>query len=467
MKKFPLIISADLLKVLSLIDHQIARDLISMNGTCDTLLTQTFIDINVSDSKSITFIQSNKAGEILELEDDDLENEALIKSLHLIGKENGVYTTNRSGIKLGRFLNNHFPGKYVLSATGTQSTVDIETFVNMYKSTVTRKEAFALMDIVTGDDIAKFYNRSKYKDQNEGSLGNSCMKSVNSDYFDIYSKNPNKVSMVVLYGNTAKTNIKGRALLWKLEQPAGRYFMDRIYTNDYSDQHIFIDFAKQNGWLYKSDQSIGNAIALFDPLSKTKRAEACDVMTSLRPVKHRHFPYCDTMIYYNYNTGTLSNTQKFNPLCIIQSTGGDSQELRVVWSKYHGYSINKDYARYCIIGDDYVNKDEAIRVLNTGREGKNYAVPGSDGVVEMKFMLEDKEIKKYFLKNRCVWSDYLKTWIFEDSVVPVWADVDKTISVIEHKKRLNIEYFEFEGELYIKELVNFSGIQLKKKESVK
>lgn len=468
MKEFPLIISNRLLNVLLLIDHKIAKDLISLNGDKDILVTQTFIDIDPKNIGYITFIQPNKVETLLNIDEENIKDTSIINKLTTLDVKHAVYNSFRSSTRIGRFITGNFPGKYNNSVTGTQSDVDVETFVNMFKSAVNRETTFKLMDVVNGEKISYWYNYRKYYDQN-GSLGNSCMKSVSSDYFDVYTKNPDKCSLVIMYNNSTKQSIKGRALLWKLDIPEGRYFMDRIYTSNYADSQVFVDFAKSNNWLYKSDQSIGNQISIYDP-STSGSPKRMDMMTNLTRVSHRRYPYCDTMTDYSPNKGTLANNEKFGAELIMQSTGGGSQEIRTVYSKHHGCSISKDYAKYCLIGDDYVNRDEAVRVYNFGEEGqkrdKVYSVPGHDSIAKMDLRIKDGDgekstVSKWFPKDKCTWSPYLNSWVFTDSSVLVWTNTEKTTQVLEYIKRLDYTFCEIGGEYYVKDNVKKTTVKKK------
>lgn len=468
MKEFPLIISKRLLDVLSLIDHQIAKDLIELNGKSSTVISQTFIDIDVKDSRSITFVQSNKVYDILSVSEEIIQQDQLVLSkLKDVNIDHRIYSTNRSSTRIGRFVFNNFPDKYKNSANGSQGDADIETFSNMYKSVIERDVLFGLMDVVNGEDIAKWYSSSRYYEQN-GSLGSSCMKNEPKSTFDVYVKNTENCSLVILYADSRKRTIKGRALLWKLKEPQDRYFMDRIYTCNYSYQQLFFDFAKFNNWLYKSDQSIGVDIAICDPSSR--KVERMDLVSLATKEKYSRYPYCDTMAYFSYGNGTVSNNQKHGAQVQMQTTGGGYTELNNVWSKFNNTTIRKENSRYCLIGDDFVTKEQALRVYNWGEEGtkreKIYSVPNNELIAKMETVVmhegEAKKISKYFPKEKCTWSPFLKTWVFTDSSVLVWTNIDKTESVLEYIKRLDYSFVELSGEFYLKDNISLKTGNIKK-----
>ena len=79
--------------------------------------------------------------------------------------------------------------------------------------------------------------------------------------FNIYIKNPDVCRLVILREDD---KILGRALVWKLvsirsgvgEKFEGvEYFMDRQYTIKDSDVNKFRNFAKEQGWIYKTNNN--------------------------------------------------------------------------------------------------------------------------------------------------------------------------------------------------------------------
>ena len=129
---------------------------------------------------------------------------------------------SRSQLKIGKFINRLFPGKY--------TPKQIEDFTNEFKSvcdTTSDK-----IQIVEGYDIAYWYNKDNYYDIS-GSLGNSCMKSMKSDVFRIYTKNPEVCRLLII---TENNKLKARALVWKVtsrnkEDLPYEYFLSNRYGN--------------------------------------------------------------------------------------------------------------------------------------------------------------------------------------------------------------------------------------------
>jgi hypothetical protein len=110
-----------------------------------------------------------------------------------------IWSTSRNNIKIGRVV------RAILTAAKIPfADQEIEQFTNVYKATYDfAKDALKQFDIVKGDKIAYWYDNNdedRYVDGG-GSLNNSCMAEVSSDYFDIYTQNP-QVSLVILYGDS-------------------------------------------------------------------------------------------------------------------------------------------------------------------------------------------------------------------------------------------------------------------------
>lgn len=452
MKEFPLFISRKLRDKLNLIDHNISKEILSTYGDEKFKFPITFLDIDENDSSCLTFIQSNKAAQIFGVTDVKVfEDSDFMDDIYYIDEYHKVWNKYRSKIKIGRLINMLYPNKFEISSKGSQNKTDIESFTNMYKAMTDRDYKFSLIDIVSGEKIGYWYNYRQYANNDMGSIANSCMKAVNKIYYNIYMKNPESVSLIIMYSDETKSKIKARALLWKLETPEGRFFMDRVYTNDYSDEQIFIDFAKKNGWLYKSSQSMGYDVPIIDPLKDEIKPGKMDLYVKINPFRFRKFPYFDTLSLMNSKKLLLGNNYKHTPDRCMTYTDGGFQILETVFSKYYNDSINKSEAVYCQIDRDWVHRSDAVKVYNTNDK---YAIKDSPKIVYMTFRTNGKEIHKPFLKTNCVWSDYLKTWIYYESVVNVYLNLDKTEVGIDHKRRLGHEFFEVNGEYYADFLFN-------------
>jgi hypothetical protein len=134
------------------------------------------------------------------------------------------------------------------------------------------------------------------------------MKLKRGYYFDLYSKNPEVCSLVILYSDQGKISggkwvsqkIVGRALLWKLDD--GRVFLDRIYTIWDYDIKKYKAYAKHQGWI------------TTDSSGKKK--------CSLERVDFDCYPYVDTLHYLSRNPKFISDTPEHTTISVLRSQDG-------------------------------------------------------------------------------------------------------------------------------------------------
>ena len=240
-----------------------------------------------------------------------------------------IWSTSRNNIKIGRFVR-----ALLTSAKLPITDTELEQFTNQYKATYDfAKDALKQFDVVKGEDIAYWYNNGagdRYVDGG-GSLNNSCMSEVSSDFFDIYTQNP-QVSLVILYGDNGSiesekyvdTEIKGRALLWdaKLDGMDVK-FMDRIYTTYDADVELFKQFAEKNGWWYKKRQSMEPSEDFTDG-NTIRRSGTIEV--KLDGTDFEYYPYCDTICYIDKDTGMGSNKYWDDSDRLLRDTSGSYED---------------------------------------------------------------------------------------------------------------------------------------------
>ena len=193
--------------------------------------------------------------------------------------------------------------RYVMNLISSGVTdKELEEFVNAYKATQDSMQwKFKMLE---GNDIAKYYNEKKYY-LKTGSLGGSCMADEGKSTFALYSKNPDKVRLLVLI-DEEQDKICGRALVWKLKKSpcAAKFFMDRVYANRDSDVYKFKKFAEESGFLYK---------AVMNSHTETN----VDFMFNGAPVSGEitvklngscgKYPFVDTLCFLDKDRETLSN----------------------------------------------------------------------------------------------------------------------------------------------------------------
>lgn len=135
---------------------------------------------------------------------------------------------NTQEMRVGRFFNKIFPNL---------SSPQIESMVNEYKALYDYriKNNFNNFKLVKGKEIREWYKISKarYKRprscmtiRDEGKLG--FLSNIWSRIkFRLYVGNPDKINLLILPDVNGK--LEGRALIWYLDEPEGRVFMDKVY----------------------------------------------------------------------------------------------------------------------------------------------------------------------------------------------------------------------------------------------
>jgi hypothetical protein len=227
------------------------------------------------------------------------------------------FSQNRQTIRTGRGV------KALLSKSDFKFTdVDIEQFVNKYKSAYdTMNDIFRKFELVSGEDIAYWYSYLKYQEQ-KGTLGTSCMRAVNSNYFDIYVNNPDKCSLLILKGDD-ESKIKGRALIWKLDSPQVT-FMDRIYTNNDSDIELFKQYAYIQGWYHKEHQNSSNDYTLVGKEGSKRDGHLSVKLKNANNGDYDRYPYLDTLKYFSTSSGKITTEQMkgHSDYITLEDTGG-------------------------------------------------------------------------------------------------------------------------------------------------
>ena len=225
------------------------------------------------------------------------------------------FSQNRQTIRVGRGI------KALISKTEFKfSDQEIEQFVNKYKSAWDKmNDIFRNFELVTEDKIGYWYNSSNYDNQSRGTLGSSCMKNSRVTFFDIYMKNPEKCSLLILK-NDSGDKIKGRAIVWKLDMP-NVTFVDRIYTNEDSDVELFKQYAYLQGWYHKRYQNSSNDFILQGKDSTLNQGDLIVKLKNTRNEDYANYPYLDTLKYFNQGTGILQTEEDSNCI-LLEDTGG-------------------------------------------------------------------------------------------------------------------------------------------------
>lgn len=241
----------------------------------------------------------------------------------MTGEYGKIWTTSRNNIKVGRLVR-----AILTSSKETFTDKDIEDFVNQYKAIYDlMANALARFDIVEGDKIAYWYNCRRYAER-EGVLGNSCMADVDSDYFDIYTHNPEVCKLIILYdengsvidGKYVSDKISGRTLLWTTNKGQ---IMDRIYTNKDSDVELFKEFGKKNGYWWKKYQDSDTDF----PMENGSISDAgSSLIIKLKHSDFDRYPYLDTFCFLDVDNDILTNDNDQSYDRTLRDTGGGYDE---------------------------------------------------------------------------------------------------------------------------------------------
>lgn len=315
----------------------------------DDKIKQNYFDTTDSEDK-VSFLMNNKISDDWDEEEDP--------SLPYTMK-------GRNEVKIGKLVT------YLMKLSNIDVTPkDIESFVNVYKS---KSESSELsFKLVSGKDIAKYYkgdNTYGFEDE-LGSLGNSCMVDVEKKRFKIYTDNPEKVNMLIYVNSDDK--ILGRALVWKLDKSPcdANYFMDRVYTTKDSDVYKFINYAKSQGWMYKSRQSYGveKAVSFIYKDKEVYGEIKVDLDGSFRK-----YPFIDTLSFLSKDKKSLSNLPS----------------KKCFWLHDHGEG-NKERCYDCGGGLTFTTYDERVIMCQECCQGHEILWEKGIETKENKFLFKEK-----------------------------------------------------------------------------
>ena len=411
-------------KVLNKIkDNKIAEELLGIMST-DIKADVTFVNIDRPGYLSFTTAKNaaNNLSKIWSyvkpeqwfsqsIGNSDLDN---IWSKHIKVEDSDVYTKSRNSLRIGRFINTLFPGKY--------NDKQIEEFVNKFKATI--ENGAEVFEIVEGSDIAKWYYYENYF-EDKGTLGNSCMRDKPAAYFEIYVENPEVCRMLILKEDD---KILGRALIWKLnsfKQTSGdetekpEYFLDRQYYIKESDVVKFRNYAKQQGWSYKSDNNYHS----FSGVNYKDQIINANMSVKLKDIEYRKFPYLDTFRRYDTYSNILYNDESednsYEGQYILSSTSGDYTEIQGgIWSEWHGSFIPDEQAVWSDWADSYLYDDNAIRVSVGTRRNHGWYPEDCEDIGY------DKRTDQYIHTDDAVWSENYEHYILAETAVEVIEDID-------------------------------------------
>jgi hypothetical protein len=222
-------------------------------------------------------------------------------------------------------------GKIVRRLFGdTYSDRDITAFAEAYASLITVSNPLYDFAIIDGDAIKDAYHFENYAAQS-GTLGSSCMRHRScQNYFDIYTKFPDKVRMAVLKRGG---KIAARSIMWNIE---GKFMFDRIYYTTNETQNLLKNTLEAAG--YSTLFSVGRIYSMEIDLEGINK-----------------FPYLDTLCNYDLARKILTNGCIDGLRYEFRNTGGDYYQYNC-----QGEEEDSDYTCSCC--DNTVHYDTTIYV---------------------------------------------------------------------------------------------------------
>ena len=289
--------------------------------------------IGLSDSDMLSFSRQSEIDKIYP----DLFKVLQSDLDHGYSKEIGLVKVNLMPSQIQKIENSQGGrlkiGKLIKKIVPDVADSTIEKLVNLLK---TYKSGFQIK-VVSGDEISKYYQKESCI--SGGTLSNSCMVGKDEQYkhiFDIYTKNPQSVSLVVMLDSRGMCVARG--LLWNISQLMpysgtdkfyqsmknfkenswfsvdGEFkFLDRVYfARDWQEQFVF-NWAKEKGIPYKwGTQMRWSGVTLPVP--------SCKI--SLNKIAYRNFPYLDTFKHYDVKSATLTNYHNSDYFDVTSTVGG-------------------------------------------------------------------------------------------------------------------------------------------------
>lgn len=345
--------------------NTIAKELSEIEGK-DVKPDTTFIDFDDKEG-FLTFIKMDNA--LKKLKDksiststiDDINNNRggrgagisdLIKSHDGLY---GIFSKSRNPIKIGKLINQLFPGKF--------NDSEREEFVNLFKAKITSSDE--KIELIEGNKIKFWYNSDNYLEI-KGQLGGSCMRG-GYDYFDIYTENKDVCKMLILTNDDDK--LLGRALVWKIKSKSVdldfEYFMDRQYTINDSDVIKFRGYADEKGWAWKTSNNHHSYYGVTYKEKEYNLTMKIDVIAK----KHDYYPYLDTFRLYDPINGVLSNDvddqSEYDGWYILEDTDGGYESVESgIYSEYEDRVIPEGDEVYSDAVGSYLTADYATIVEN-------------------------------------------------------------------------------------------------------
>ncbi|NBU81540.1 MAG: hypothetical protein EBS55_07825 [Flavobacteriaceae bacterium] len=248
----------------------------------------------------------------------DMETVLNKEFLNFVDRSSEIWTqSGRQPMRVGRAVT-----ALLQNAPVKHTAVEIADFVNRYKTKIDElNDVFRFIEVVSGDDIAKWYHVRNYEDKSGGSeLHRSCMARKSDSVFEIYTKNPEVCQLIIQKSESDPDKISARALLWTLN--SGKKFMDRVYFNDPQSIELFRSYCKENNIWAKYNNNSGAFSSAINPENGSR--EEIEIEVALERRNYVQFPYMDTLKFFHPKKAILDNSHEDDPDWYkLEDTGGD------------------------------------------------------------------------------------------------------------------------------------------------
>jgi hypothetical protein len=241
--------------------------------------------------------------------------------------------------------------------------------------------------------------------------------------FGIYTQNQDVCRMLILKEDD---KIIGRALIWKLSSIRGlgrpvegvEYFMDRQYTIKDSDVQKFRNYAKEQGWCYKSYNNHHS----YSTVNIEGEDKNVSITVQVKDKDYNRYPYMDTFRRYDVSNGVLHNDDEqdseYEGQYILDDTGGGYTEIEGgYYSEWYDRRIPEDEAVWSEPLGDHIFRDRAVQVERGGSRRRGWYPEDYDDV------FYDEDHDEYFHTDDSVYSDIEGRSLYEETAVLVVVEI--------------------------------------------
>jgi hypothetical protein len=161
------------------------------------------------------------------------------------------------------------------------------------------------LQLVSGPEIAKYYKIENITQSPGSEISKSCMVGKPNNTFDIYTQNPDTVSLLI---RKEGDKISARALVWKLSEPSDCIYLDRIYSVGSRSKELGVFL------IFLENKFIGKKIFFHEQPNQNHG----NFRVELKKCLFEKYPYLDSFKYLyleymqiDYNRGIIKRLKDF------------------------------------------------------------------------------------------------------------------------------------------------------------